>query len=138
MILIPIHHISVIIQFGKKIYFDEFFKKISSLKRTLFPLCSIELQTFFEMISTKYLIRFLCYLFFIDFNISLVTLTRIYIIFMKITILEVNWVRRLKSASPDTIMTVLPSSQNAGTHVAGDRLWQRLLSLPIKKKKHGV
>lgn len=76
--------------------------------------------------------------FFIDFNISLVTLTRIYIIFMKITILEVNWVRRLKSASPDTIMTVLPSSQNAGTHVAGDRLWQRLLSLPIKKKKHGV
>lgn len=138
MILIPIHHISVIIQFGKKIYFDEFFKKNSSLKRTLFPLCSIELQTFFEMISTKYLIRFLCYLFFIDFNISLVTLTRIYIIFMKITILEVNWVRRLKSASPDTIMTVLPSSQNAGTHVAGDRLWQRLLSLPIKKKKHGV
>lgn len=57
---------------------------------------------------------------------------------MKITILEVNWVRRLKSASPDTIMTVLPSSQNAGTHVAGERLWQRLLSLPIKKKKHGV
>lgn len=54
---------------------------------------------------------------------------------MKITILEVNWVRRLKSASPDTSMTVLPSSQNAGTHVAGDRLWQRLLSLPIKKKK---
>lgn len=38
----------------------------------------------------------------------------------------------IKPAPPDSL--VLPSSPNAGKRVAGERLWQHIWSLPIKKQ----
>lgn len=45
------------------------------------------------------------------------------------------WVLSIQPASPDLL--VLPSLPIAGTHLASEQLWQRILSLPIRNQ-YGV